>query len=100
MNQQDVNELAKHCQQETDTYRKTGSSDTSPCLKLFCLALEENREDAWNKIVELYAVELRRRFSKYSPWNSFMQEDQDDIVFEAFERLAEQNRKKPLQVSS
>lgn len=100
MNREDVNELARRCQQETDTYHRIGSSDPFPCLTLFRLALEENREDAWNKIVELYAVELRRRCYKYASWNYLIQEDQDDIVFETFERLAEQNRKKPLQISS
>lgn len=100
MNREDVDELARRCQQETDTYRRTGRSDPFPCLTLFRLALEENREDAWNKIIELYTVELRKRFYKHAPWNSLIQEDQDDIVLETFERFAEQNRKKPLQISS
>jgi hypothetical protein len=100
MSQKELNELVRRCQQETDTYRRTGSSDSSPCLELFRLALGENREDAWEMIIEQYTPDLRNRFHRHHPWNSLLREDQDDIILEAFERLLGQNRKKPLQISS
>ena len=99
MRQEELNELARRCQQENDTYRRTGSSDPSYCLKLFRMALEENREDAWEKIIECYTPGLRNKLYTH-PWASLLREYQDDIIMMAFERFLEQNKKKTLQVTS
>jgi hypothetical protein len=99
MQQEELNELARRCQQENDTYRRTGSSDPSYCLKLFRMALEEDREDAWEKIIECYIPNLRNKFYAH-PSASLLREYQDDIIMMTFERILEQHKKKPLQVTS
>ena len=99
MQQEELNELARRCQQENDTFRRTGSSDPSYCLQLFRLALVERREDALEKIVECYTPELRNRFFAHL-WASHLREYQDDILLMTFERFLERNEKEPLQVTS
>ena len=99
MRQEELNELARRCQQENDVYRRTGSSDSSYCLLLFHLALVEKREGAWEKIIECYTPELRNRFLAH-PWASLLREYQDDILMMTFERFLERNEKERLQINS
>jgi hypothetical protein len=99
MRQEELNELARRCQQESDAYRRTGSSDPSYCLQLFRLALVEKREGAWEKIVECYSSDLRNRFFAH-PWAPLLREYEEDILIITFERLLERNEKEPLQVTS
>ena len=99
MRQEELNELARRCQQENDIYRRTGNSDPSYCLQLFRLALAEKQEGAWEKIVECYTPELRNRFFAH-PWALLLREYQDDILIMAFERFLERNEKEPLRVTS
>ncbi len=99
MRQEELNELARRCQQESDAYRRTGSSDPSYCLQLFRLALVEKREGAWEKIVECYSSDLRNRFFAH-PWAPLLREYEDDILIITFERFLERNEKEPFQVTS
>ena len=99
MRQEELNELARRCQQESDAYRRTGSSDPSYCLQLFRLALVEKREDAWEKVVECYSSDLRNRFFAHQ-WAPLLREYEDDILIITFERFLERNEKEPLQVTS
>lgn len=99
MRQEELNELARRCQQESDTYRRTGSSDPSYCLQLFRLALVEKQEGAWEKVIECYSSDLRNRFFAH-PWAPLLREYEDDILIITFERFLERNEKEPLQVTS
>ncbi len=99
MEQEELKELARRCQQENDTYRRTGNSDPSYCLKIFRMALEEGREDAWEYVIECYTPNLRNKFHVH-PLASLLREYQDDIIIITFERILEQHKKKPLQVTS
>lgn len=99
MRQEELNELARRCQQENDVYRRIGSSDPSYCLLLFRLALVEKREGAWEKIIECYTPELRNRFFAH-PWALLLREYQDDILIMTFERFLERNEKERLQITS
>jgi len=99
MRQEELNELARRCQQENDAYRRNGSSDPSYCLQLFRLALVEKREGAWEKVVECYSSDLRNRFFAH-PWAPLLREYEDDILIITFERFLERNEKEPLQVTS
>ena len=99
MRQEELNELARRCQQENDAYRRTGRSDTSYCLKLFQMAFEQNQEDAWERLIACYTPNLRNKFYAH-PWASLLRDYQDDIIMMTFERILEQHQKKPLQVTS
>jgi hypothetical protein len=99
MQQEELNELARRCQQENDTFRRTGSSDPSYCLQLFHLALVEGQEDAVDKIVECYTPDLRNRFFAH-PWATILREYQDDVLMMTFERFLERNEKELLQITS
>ena len=99
MQQEELNELAGRCQQENDTFRRTGSSDPSYCLQLFHLALVKGQEDAVEKIVECYTPDLRNRFFAH-PWATLLREYLDDVLMITFERFLERNEKEPLQVTS
>lgn len=99
MRQEELNELARRCQQENDAYRRNGSSDPSYGLQLFRLALAEKREEAWEKIIECYTPDLRNRFFAHR-WAPLLREYQDDILMMTFERFMERNEKEPLQITS
>ena len=99
MRQEELNELARRCQQQNDVFRRTGRSDPSYCLQLFRLALAEKREEAWEKILECYTPDLRNWFFAH-PSAPLLRNYEDDICMMTFELLLKRNEKEPLNITS
>lgn len=85
-----VDDLAKHCAAETNSYFQHGSYDPGYCLELFRRAIRDRDERALEVILLQYTPLVEKWVDKWistHPDFSQFQEEEQDFVAQAFERF-------------
>jgi DNA-directed RNA polymerase specialized sigma24 family protein len=81
-----VEDLAQKCAQETQHFRWNQASDTQYCFELFRRAIANHDQVAWDKVITLYQWQVERWVRRYPDFQP-SRDDEQDFVFEAFERF-------------
>src|SRR5690242_4220015 len=79
--------IAQRCEEETANYRRKLAADTQYCFELFRRALEDQAQDAFTALFQIYQPQCARWVRGFDGFADTDEPTPDGFVSEAFARL-------------